>query len=77
MNIKVVGGGCANCKKLLENVKQAIAETNIAATVDYVTDYAQMATLGVMRTPAVIIDGKIVSAGKVLTSSEIIALIKK
>ena len=77
MNIKVVGGGCANCKKLLENVKQAIAQTDVAASVDYVTDYAQMATLGVMRTPAVIIDGRIVSAGKVLTSSEIITLIKK
>lgn len=77
MNIKVVGGGCANCKKLLENVKQAIAQTDVAASVDYVTDYAQMATLGVMRTPAVIIDGKIVSSGKVLSVSEIKALMNQ
>ena len=72
MNIKVVGGGCANCKKLLENVKAAVKTANLDATIDYITDFAQMAKLGVMITPALMVDGKIVASGKVLAPSEIL-----
>lgn len=58
--IKVLGGGCANCQKLLEHVKTALAETGMEADVEYVTDFVRIA-----------VDGKTVSKGRVLSVEEI------
>jgi small redox-active disulfide protein 2 len=76
MEIKVLGSGCANCKRLLEHVEQAVEELNLKATITYVTDLVEIAKSGLMRTPGLIIDGKIVSSGKVLSINEIEALFK-
>jgi len=71
MIIKVLGSGCKNCKKLLENVKESVKELNIKAEVLYITDMMEIANSGLMRTPGLIFDNKIVSSGKVPSTDEI------
>lgn len=63
--IMVLGPGCANCTKLAALVDEALADLGRADPVEKVTDYAEMARLGVMSTPALAIDGEIVLAGRV------------
>lgn len=76
MNVKVLGGGCRKCETLLANTKKAIANVGIEAEVEYITDFAVIGAYGIMSTPALIVDEKIVSMGKVLKSSEIESLLK-
>ena len=71
MNVKVLGGGCSKCETLLANAKEAIEKSGVKAEVEYITDFAVIASYGIMSTPALIVDEKIVSMGKVLKSSEI------
>ncbi len=77
MEIKVLGTGCRNCKKLLENVKAAVKQLELEARVIYVTDMIAIAESGLMRTPGIIIDGKIISSGKVLSIKELTTLLKQ
>ncbi len=77
MIIKVLGTGCAKCKKLEENALKAIAETGLDASVEKVTDLNKIMDYGVMMTPALVIDDKVVAAGKLLSAGDIINLIKK
>ena len=77
MEIKVLGSGCPNCKRLLANVEQAVKETGIEARVIYVTDYMEIVKSGVMHTPGVIIDGKVVATGRVLTVEDVKRLLTK
>ena len=76
MNVKVLGGGCSKCETLLANTKEAIAKAGIEAEVEYITDFAVIGAYGIMSTPALIVDEKIVSMGRVLKSSEIESLLK-
>ncbi|SHJ42811.1 small redox-active disulfide protein 2 [Clostridium cavendishii DSM 21758] len=71
MIIKVLGSGCTNCKRLEENTKKAVEELNIDATIEKVTDIKDIMKYGVMRTPALVIDEKVKSYGRVLTTEEI------
>ena len=70
-NIKVLGGGCSKCETLLFNAKEAVANAGIEAEVEYITDFAVIGSYGIMSTPALIIDEKIVSMGEILKSSDI------
>jgi small redox-active disulfide protein 2 len=63
MEIKVIGPGCANCKRLLEVTKQAVKEAGIETEIEYVTDIQKMVEMGIMQTPALAINGKIVLSG--------------
>jgi small redox-active disulfide protein 2 len=72
MIIKILGSGCKKCIALGENAKAAADAAGIAAEIVKVTDYAQIAAYGVMSTPALVIDDKVVSTGKVLTVSEVV-----
>lgn len=76
MEIKVLGSGCANCKKLYENVSKAVLEMGIEAQVFYVTDLKAIAQSGLMRTPGVIVNNVVVSYGRVLTVEETKRLIE-
>jgi len=76
MIIKILGTGCPKCKKLEENARLAIAELGISATVEKVTELDKIMDYGVMMTPALVIDEKVVSSGKLLSASDIKALIK-
>ena len=71
MEIKVLGSGCAKCKKTEEVVKQALAEAKVEASVEKVTALMQIAGYGVFGTPAIVIDGQVKSVGKIPTKQEI------
>lgn len=71
MIIKVLGTGCANCKKLEENTKKAVAELGIDATVEKVEDFKDIMRYGVMKTPALVVDEKVKVMGRVATTEEI------
>lgn len=75
--IKVLGSGCKKCAALEEAVKEALSSLGISEEIEHVTDFAQIASYGIMTTPALVIDGKVVSYGKVLNKDEAAALIKK
>jgi small redox-active disulfide protein 2 len=75
--IKVLGSGCSRCVALEASVKEALTELGMPAEVEHVTDFAEIAAYGVMTTPALVIDGKVVSYGKVLKKDEVIALLRK
>jgi small redox-active disulfide protein 2 len=77
MKIEVLGVGCAKCNKLEENVKQAIQELGLDAEVEHVKDLMEIAKRGVLMTPGLVIDGKPVSAGKVLSVEKVKELIGK
>ena len=77
MEIKVLGPGCPKCQKTEQNVKDAVSETGINATVEKVTDVMEIAGYGVFGTPSVIIDGEVKSVGKIPSKEEIKTWIKK
>lgn len=77
MKIKILGSGCANCVTLAENTKKALAESGIEAEIEKVTDFAEIAKYGVMSTPGLVIDEKVVSYGKVLKPQDIVKIIEK
>ncbi len=66
MEIKVLGPGCANCHKMEEMAKQAVKELGIEAKIEKITDVGQIAMHGILSTPGLIVDGKIVHSGKPL-----------
>ncbi len=76
MIIKVLGTGCAKCKKLEEVARKAITESGVEATVEKVTELDKIMDYNVMMTPALVIDEKVVSAGKLLSVSDVVKLIK-
>ena len=71
MIIKVLGSGCASCKKLAENTKKAVEELGIEATIEKVTDFKQIMAYGVMKTPALVVDEKVKIMGRVPSPEEI------
>jgi small redox-active disulfide protein 2 len=75
MIIKILGSGCSKCIALTDNTRQALAQSGKQAEIVKVTDYADMAAYGVMSTPALVIDEKLVAWGKVLKPDEIAALL--
>ena len=72
MNIKVLGGGCCKCENLLEAVKSAVAEKGIEAEIEYITDMTKIMEYGIMSTPALMVDNKVVSMGRVLKAKEVL-----
>ena len=75
--MKVLGGGCVRCHELEANVKTALDEMGVDEGVELITDYALIASYGVMSTPALVIGNRVVSCGKVLKKDEIIRLYRE
>lgn len=75
--IKICVTGCSHCGAMRENVREAVREMGLEDELDCVSDIASIARLGVMATPTLIVDGRLVSSGKVLPKAEIEALIKE
>jgi small redox-active disulfide protein 2 len=71
MIIKLLGSGCANCKKLEENTRKAVEELGIDATIEKVTDFKEIMSYGVMKTPALVVDGKVKIMGRVASPEDI------
>ena len=77
IGVKVLGSGCAKCNALEGAVRSALEELGMDTTIDHVTDFNQIAAYGVMSTPALVVDGKVLSYGKVLSKDEAVAVIQK
>lgn len=77
MNIKVLGTGCAKCKSLEKVTREAVAEMGIDAEVEKIEDIVKIMQYGVMRTPALVINEKVVMSGSLPSMSEIKELISK
>ncbi len=75
MKIEVLGTGCPKCNSTEENVRKALAELSVAADVEKVTDIQAIIQRGVLSTPALAIDGKLVLQGRIPTVDQLKALI--
>jgi small redox-active disulfide protein 2 len=71
MTIQILGTGCPKCKKLEENARKAIEELKLSCAVEKVTDLNEIMGYGIMMTPALAIDKKVKSAGRILTTEQI------
>jgi len=74
--IKVLGPGCAKCKKLADNTEEAAKASGIEFDFEYVTDIEKILNYGIMMTPGLVIDNKVVSTGKVLSVKDIGNMLK-
>lgn len=75
--VKVLGSGCAKCNQLEAATKAALEQLGMDTTIDHVTDFTQIAAYGVMTTPALVVDRKVVSFGKVLKTEEVVKILQK
>ena len=76
-SVKVLGSGCKKCNELEVNTVEALKQLGMDTAIDHVTDFTQIAAYGVMTTPALVVDGKVVSYGKVLKADEVVKLLQK
>lgn len=72
MEVKVIGAGCPECDELCENTKRALQQLGIEAEVEHVGDLIEIVKLGVMSAPSLLVDGKLLVAGKVAKTDEIV-----
>lgn len=77
MEIKVLGTGCAKCKSLEKLTNEVVAETGVAATIEKVEDIFKIMQFGVMSTPALVIDKKVVLSGRLPSAAELKEIILK
>ena len=75
MNVKILGGGCANCRRLEKVTRQALDEMGVEATVTKVTDFGDIMTYDIVTTPGLVIDEQVVSSGRVPSKAEITSMI--
>ncbi|MDD6573214.1 MAG: thioredoxin family protein [Thermoflexaceae bacterium] len=76
-NIKVLGAGCKSCHEQYENVKKAVANLNLYAEVEFITDMEKVMSYGVMSMPAIVVNEQVVSMGKVLKAAQAEKLLEK
>ena len=76
-SVKILGSGCAKCNALEAATKAALEQLGMDAEIDHVTDFAKIAAYGVMNTPALVVDGKVVSYGKTLKTEEVVTILKR
>lgn len=72
--VKILGGGCAKCNQLEAATRAAMAQLGMHNAIVHITDFTEIATYGVMTTPALVAGDKVLSYGKVLKTEEIVAL---
>lgn len=77
MTIQIFGSGCTTCKRLYETTKAVVDEMGLSINVEYVTNIQKMVELGLMQSPALVIDNKIVAAGFVPGAAELKEIIAK
>ena len=75
MDIKILGTGCAKCQKLEQLTREAVASLGLDATIAKVTDPGEIASWGVMTTPALVVDDRVVASGRVPSEADLTALL--
>ena len=76
-SVKVLGAGCKSCHEQFENAKTAVKSLGLSAEVEYITDMKKIMGYGVMSMPAIVVNEKVVSMGKVLKTAEVEKLLHK
>jgi len=76
MIIKILGSGCANCVNLERVTREAVADLGIEAEIEKVTDYGAIAGYGIMSTPGLVVDEKVVLSGRVPTAAKVRELLE-
>lgn len=76
MEIKILGPGCPKCKSLEKTVRDVVEKNGIEAQISKVEDIMDIMAYGVMSTPAIVVDGKVVIKGRVPSADEILKLLK-
>ncbi|GAB4267164.1 MAG: thioredoxin family protein [Candidatus Promineifilaceae bacterium] len=71
LQIKVLGPGCANCKRLEQITQRAVEQLGLAAEIEKVTDYGEIMGYGVLSTPGLVINGKVASYGRIPSPEEV------
>ena len=74
--IKVLGAGCTSCHQQYANAQEAVKNMGLSVEVEYITDLAKVMEYGVMSMPAIVVNDKVVSMGKVLKTAEVEKLLK-
>ena len=77
MEIKVLGGCCKNCDILLEHVNEVLIELNKVAKVEKITDFVEIAKLGVLKTPGIVINNKVIFSGRMADKKELKEILSK
>ncbi len=75
MQILILGPGCANCATLESRTKEAVGQLGLDATIGHVRDYGEIASYGVLKTPGLVIDERLVMSGRVPTTAQLVDLI--
>ncbi len=75
MEVKILGGGCANCARLEKVARQALDEMGVEATVTKVTDFRKIMEYDILTTPGLVINEKVVSSGRVPSRAEVTSMI--
>jgi len=75
MDIKILGPGCRNCRKLEQRTRQALDDLGLDADVEEITDFPAIVGYGVMSTPGLVVDGEVLVSGRVPSASEIAAML--
>jgi small redox-active disulfide protein 2 len=76
MKIHILGGGCAKCRQLEENTRSALQKMGIEADIEHIRDSDEIMELGVLTTPALMIDKTVKAQGKVLSEEEVIEIVQ-
>ena len=77
MNLKVIGTGCDKCDQLYANTKEAVAKLGIEAEIEKIEDLMEIVKLGVMTSPSLMKDGKLIVSGQVVSPDKIVKLLQK
>ena len=71
LNIKILGSGCANCKRLEQIARKVVTDNNMEAEFEKVMEYPEIMKYGVMSTPGLVVNGKVVSSGRIPSEAEV------
>lgn len=77
VSVKVLGGGCKNCQALLASTNEALKSMGVPFEAEYITDMAAVASYGIMSTPALVVNEKVASMGRVYSAAEVEKLLHK